>query len=70
MTAPAASVELLSITEVAALLSCSRDTVERIVDRGELPIVDIGNGRAKTRIRRSALETWIASRERRLGVAS
>lgn len=59
--------DLLSVTEVASLLSCSRDTVERIIDRGELPIVDIGHGRAKTRVRRSALEAWIASRERVLG---
>jgi excisionase family DNA binding protein len=59
--------ELLSITEVARRLDCSRDTVERIVDRGELAIVDIGNGRAKSRIRCAELEQWIASRTRRLG---
>lgn len=59
--------ELLSITEVARRLDCSRDTVERIVDRGELAVVDIGNGRAKSRIRCSELEQWIDARTRRLG---
>jgi excisionase family DNA binding protein len=68
MTAPARPcTELLPITEVARRLQVSRDTVERIVDRGELPVVDVGHGRAKSRIRCSDLEAWIAKRTRVIG---
>jgi excisionase family DNA binding protein len=53
--------ELLTIDEVAGLLKLNRQTIYNYVDRGHLPAVRIGKRRV--RIRRSALEKFIATGE-------
>lgn len=55
---PAASQELLTLTEVAALLGCSRHSVMRLADAGRMPYgVKLGGLR---RWRRTELVTWLA----------
>jgi len=53
--------ELLTIDEVAGLLKLNRQTLYNYVDRGELPALRVGKRRV--RIRRSALEDFIAAGE-------
>jgi excisionase family DNA binding protein len=55
---------LLSVARVAEVLDCSRGHVINLVAKGHLRGVDIGIGRAKTRIRQSDLEAYIASKTR------
>jgi helix-turn-helix protein len=56
--------QLLSFTEAGRELGQSPWAVRRKVERGELPVVDIGTpARHKYRIRRSALRSYIESRE-------
>ena len=51
--------QLLSVTEVAKQLSCSRAHVYRLIEAGQLGRVDIGHGaRPKTRIRASELAAF------------
>jgi excisionase family DNA binding protein len=60
MTAATAPVQLLSIPEAAKALRCSENHVYRLVGRGELRTVDVGNGRRpKSRIRSDDLQTFI-----------
>ena len=56
--------QLLSVAEVAERLSCSRNHVYALIGKGGLPAVDLRatGTKAKTRIRESDLEAWIASR--------
>lgn len=54
MTSPRAEA-LLPVTEVAALWRCSARHVYRLIAHGQLRTVQIGNGRAKTRVPASAL---------------
>jgi excisionase family DNA binding protein len=49
---------LLTISEVCRLLSCSRATVYRMLQRGDL--VSVGLGRSR-RVRRSDLEAFVAA---------
>lgn len=58
---PGARTELLSRGEVAQILGVSRNTVLRMVDRGELPAIRVGE--RLIRCRRSDIEAWLASRE-------
>ena len=43
-------------------LNCSLSTVERLIRRGEIPVVRMGR---KILIRESALERWIEAQEER-----
>jgi excisionase family DNA binding protein len=64
---PTEAVRLLTVIETAALLSCSKDHVYDLISRGEISeVVDIGNGRAKTRIPEPALAAYIAGRTRKV----
>jgi excisionase family DNA binding protein len=56
--------QLLSVAEAAERLSCSRGHVLNLVARKELRGVEIGIGRAKTRVYEADLETFIAERTR------
>lgn len=49
----------LSPTAAAAELSCSRDTILRAIERGDLPAFKDGR---VVRIPREAFDGWIASR--------
>lgn len=51
---------LLTIDEVAAWMRCSRNTVYRRIAKRQIRTVDIGDGRAKTRIPESALAEYAA----------
>lgn len=56
---------LLSVREVAALWRCGKDKVYALIAAGELRVVDIGAGRAKTRIPESALDEYVRRNGRR-----
>lgn len=56
--------QLLSVAEAAERLSCSRGHVLNLVSRKKLRGVEIGIGRAKTRIYESDLEAFIAEQTR------
>lgn len=59
---------LLSIPEVADLLSCSVDSVYRLIAVHDLPTVDIGTARrSRTRVRESDLERFIERRTTKRG---
>lgn len=66
-TQRAASTQLLTVAETAQRLRCCRNTVYAFIARGELACLDIGTGKAKTRIPESVLEQFIADRLRRAG---
>lgn len=51
---------LYTVAEVAELWRCSDDTVYRTIARRELRTVQIGHGRAKTRVPASALAEFVA----------
>lgn len=61
MSAPA----LLRVSEVAARMQCSRQHVYDLIAAGQLAAIDIGMGRAQTRVREDELEAYIAARTRR-----
>lgn len=58
--------EYLTVREVADLMHVHQQTVYRLVWAGQLPRIDIGSGKSRPRfrIRRSAVDQWMASRER------
>lgn len=56
---PAASERLYTIAEVAELWQLSRDTIERLLGRGELRYVQVGARRR--RIPASALDEYVES---------
>jgi excisionase family DNA binding protein len=53
---------LVDIPTAARMLAVSRDHVYRLIRNRELRSVEMGNGRAKTRIRVADLEALITSR--------
>ena len=53
---------LVDIPTAARMLAVSRDHVYRLIRNRELRSVEMGNGRAKTRIRVADLEALISSR--------
>lgn len=55
---------LLSVKEVAALLSASPDHVYDLIARGDITSIDIGVRSAMTRIRPSELDRYLESRTR------
>lgn len=61
----ASDTQLISVTEAAARLSCSRGHVYDLVAAGAFRLVDIGAGkRPKSRLYASELEAFIASKTR------
>lgn len=58
--------DVLKVDEVARMLRVSRQTVYRMVWSGELPWVNVGRGksRPRIRIRESAVQRYLESRER------
>jgi excisionase family DNA binding protein len=53
-------VKVLSITEAAHVLSCSRGHVYNLIAAGELRVVDIGiDGRSKSRVYPEDLDAYI-----------
>lgn len=55
---------LLTVREAAETLRCSPATIYRLISTGALESVDIGQGRAKTRVPRAAVEKFVADRTR------
>jgi excisionase family DNA binding protein len=53
------SPELISIREAAQLANVSRPHMWRLVDRGEVPAVRIGEGHGPLRIERRAFLAWL-----------
>jgi len=54
-----ASLELLSIEEVAGLLKITKRTVYRLINAGDLPGPDLVLGKRSPRWRRSTIENWL-----------
>lgn len=52
---------LYPVSEVAELWRCSREHVYDLIRRGKLRTVNLGTGRAKTRIPESALKAFTAA---------
>lgn len=55
---------LLSVAELAQSWGVSRQHVYNLIHRGELATVDLGHGRAYTRISATAASEFIAGRSR------
>lgn len=62
---PRPRLQLLTLGEVAARLTVSRRTVERHIERGELPVVRLGGLRDSVRVSEDALRRFVDNRERR-----
>ncbi len=60
---------LLPVSELAALWRCSRDHIYDLIASGELVKVNLGKGRAKTRVPESSANAYI-KRNSRKGVAA
>lgn len=58
--------DALKVAEVAQQLRVHPQTVYRLIWGGELPWINVGHGkgRPRIRIRQSAVERYLASRER------
>ncbi|MEU5721562.1 helix-turn-helix domain-containing protein [Micromonospora sp. NPDC047738] len=58
--------DYLTVVEVAALIRVHKQTVYRLIWAGELPVIDIGSGkkRPRLRVRRSGVDQFMARRER------
>jgi len=58
--------EYLTVREVADLMRVHKQTVYRLVWAGDLPRIDIGQGRSRPRfrIRRSAIDALMAANEK------
>ena len=52
---------LLTVPQAATLLNVGRSTVYELIAQGELPSVSVS--KRSLRVRKAALEAWIASRE-------
>ena len=59
---------LLTISQVADLLTCSTRHVRRLIADGRLPVVAIGTGRKGDRIDPADLEAYVLRSKRRMGV--
>ena len=51
--------QLLKITEAARRMACSRSHVYKLVERGELPALRLGNQGGPLRIPADELERWL-----------
>lgn len=58
------STRLWRIPEVADRLGCGREKVYSLIRAGELRVVDLGNGRSKSRVRDDDLAAFIDGRTR------
>lgn len=56
---------LLPVSEVAELWRCSRDHVYDLIAAGQLRVVELGRGRAKTRVPQSAMDEYVRRNSRR-----
>lgn len=57
--------KVLSITEAAKVLSCSRGHVYNLIAAGELRVVDIGiDGRSKSRVYPEDLDAYLKRKTR------
>jgi excisionase family DNA binding protein len=56
---------LLRVAEAAERLGCSRWHIYDLIAKGQLAAVDIGIGRAQTRVREDELTAYIEARTRR-----
>lgn len=55
--------ELLSVCDVARELRCTRHHVRHLIERGDLPFIDIGLGKKRiARIPQAALDDWLRRR--------
>lgn len=59
---PDSEARLLTVTETAALLGCSRANIYALIDAGELPVISIGKSRGY-RIDRNDIEAFIERRK-------
>ena len=55
---------LYPVSEVAALWRCSTDHVYHLISRGQLRVVNLTTGKAKTRVPESALADFVNAHER------
>lgn len=62
--------EWLTVQEVAELFRVNEETVRRWVRRGELPVLELGAGRAGYRIRRSDVDRFTEARFGLMGKAA
>lgn len=53
---------LYSVTALAEAWEVSPDLIYDLIARGEIAATDLGNGRAKTRIRQSVADAFISGR--------
>lgn len=58
-------ITLYSVATLARMWECSRWHIYDLIARGELASVQLGIGRAKTRITAAAAETYIARKTRK-----
>lgn len=58
---------LYPVSEVAKLWRCSVDHVYDLIAAGQLRVVNLARGRAKTRIPESALAEYVKRNSRRAG---
>jgi excisionase family DNA binding protein len=59
MSAPVERRHLLTIGEVAARLRVSERTVHRLIERDELPSLQLGGPRSAIRIDESEFDAWL-----------
>ena len=59
---PTGPEQWLTTQEVAEELRVNEETVRRWIRAGELPVLDLGGGRAGYRVRRSDLQRFIQER--------
>ena len=55
---------LIPVAEVAVMWRCSKNYVYDLISRGELRSVNLGRGRAKTRVPESAIAEFIKANSR------
>ena len=53
---------LLTVSDVARMIRCSRKTVERLVARGELPFYDLPLRRGALRFAELDIRRWLTDR--------
>lgn len=58
------STQLWTVRETAARLRCGKDKVYDLIAKGELPVIDVGTGRAKTRVAETDLAAYIDAHRR------
>lgn len=62
---PHTAARMYSVKALAEEWECSDQHIYNLISRGELESVDIGHGKAKTRIPIAAVERYIAKHTRR-----